>query len=758
VADSTPKLSARRVRLIRALSIALFAVLGLRLWHIQFVRGEELRKQAAANRFVAREIEADRGVVYDASGRQVVMNRPRFTVSVVTAALPEDPSAREAVFTRLSDILGIPVRGAPIYSGLAAGSTGLAAGSTGGAAGTNGEAAGNAGVAADTKGEARARAAGSPGLISLLPQDERGNLVISWDAVPIARNVARLEAFELMEASVDLPGVIIGESPVREYPAGPTLSHILGFTGSIPEEELDDYREQGYKIYDIVGRSGLEATYEDVLRGTKGRKWVEVDAMGREIRTVGEPEPPTPGGNLHLTIDLRLQQAAEEALVKGLGSIGARTGAIVALDPRNSAVRALVTWPSYDNNMFATGASPEEFTKLLTHEDRPLVNRAITGQYPPGSVFKIITASAALQEGVIKPNTRIFDPGTIYLPNEYDPEIKYPFQCWLSGGHGNLNVVGALAHSCDVFFYEVAGGYYEDGSNQDGLGSALLAQYARAFGLGAPTQLELLGEASGRVPTKEWLAEWSGMYWGTGQTYIMGIGQGFTLVTPIQMANAVAAVANGGTLNRPHLVESAEGSSRQVEELPDELGTVPVDDDYLALVRQGMRGAVDFGTALRAWTHLPSAISVAGKTGTAEFCDWVVVEPEESDTNSDSESADAADDAGGEGAVGDADDESSSSDDTQDSSVNYNGYCRRDREGHLLTHAWFVAFAPAEEPEIALAVFIDGSGLDHIIEGSRDAAPIAAEVLNAWFDLPPATPTPLPGTGTPSADGEAVQP
>lgn len=690
MATKVQHLAGSRMRWIRLTALAAFIVLGARLWHVQFIQGDELRTEAAANRFVPREIEADRGVVYDSQGRQVVLNRPRFTVSVVTAALPESESAAQEVLRKLSSTLDMPLNSVPVRR------------------------LGDQSVGPD---EPATAAQPAPALMDLLPRATDGSVVASWEAVPVARNVPRKEAFELMEAAADLPGIIVGEAPVREYSAGPTLAHILGFTGSIPAEELPRYKELGYRIYDVVGRDGLEATYESELRGAKGRKWVEVDAMGRELRSVGDAEEPTAGSSLHLTIDLEFQQAVEEALADGLRRIGARSGAVVALDPMNGAVRALVTWPNYDNNMFATGASPQEFAALLTDPDRPLVNRATMGQYPPGSVFKIVTASAALQEGVIQPNTRIFDPGVIYIPNEYDPELKHSFTCWLRSGHGSLNVVGALAHSCDVFFYQISGGYYEEGSNQDGLGSERLARYAREFGLGSATGIELLGEALGRVPTREWLAEWSGEYWGTGQTYIMGIGQGFTLVTPIQMASLTAAVANGSTLHRPHLVERVTGPGGEVVARPSgELGQLPVDPEYISLVREGMRDAVEWGTARRAWTGLPSQVSVAGKTGTAEFCDWV------------------EDEAG--------------------------GYCRRDREGHLLTHAWFVAYAPADDPQIAVAVFVDGSGLDRVIEGSREAAPIAAEVLKDWFDLPDPTPTPDASpepevTGSPPTSGSS---
>jgi penicillin-binding protein 2 len=364
--------------------------------------------------------------------------------------------------------------------------------------------------------------------------------------------------------------------------------------------------------------------------------------------------------------------------------------------------------------MFSTGAKPEDFAALLANPDRPLINRAVAGQYAPGSTFKMITASAALQEGVVNSGTRVTCPGTIFLTNQYNASIRYPFVCWQRGGQGSLNVVGAVANSCDVFFYEVSGGYFENGAHQEGLGSERLGHYARLFGLGEPTQIELLGEEAGRVPSAGWLSETLDEYWGTGQTYIMGIGQGFTLATPLQMANVVSAVANGGTLYRPHLVAEVVDADGQVVEQPGgELRRLPVDPANLALVRQGMRGAVEVGTARSAWTHLPDQVHIAGKTGTAEFCDY---DPKLKDP------------------------------------------CRREKDGHLLTHAWFASFAPYENPEIAMIVFVDGSGLDKVIEGSQVAAPIAAEIYRAYFHLPselPPTPTPCDGCPT-ATPGEAA--
>lgn len=694
---------------MRVVAAIAFSVLIARLGHIQFVRGAELRDLARNNRFAEHEIAADRGVIYDSQGRQVVFNRPQFTIGIVPAALPEDPRALAAVLARVGAALDLPV---------AAQGTAVSAVAGGPAVGD-----GPPPDAGD----------GRPSLESFLYDD--GQLVRSWSRIPIPRTLARERAFDLMEDAIQLPGVIIGESSVREYATGPALAHILGFTGSIPEHEIDAYRADGYAIYDVVGRTGVEYTYEDVLRGRKGRKVVMVDAMGHPLADVSQPLDPEPGHALRLTLDVKFQQQAEAALQHGLDRIGARSGAVVAIDPRNGAIRALVSLPTYDNNMFSTGASPTEFAELLADPDKPLLNRAISGQFAPGSTYKLITAAAALQEGVIDGSTRIVDPGVIYLPNQYNPEIRYPFVCWHRGGHGALDVVGAIANSCDVFFYEISGGNAPGRREISGLGSARLERYARLFGLGATTEVDLLGEAAGRVPTPAWLEEWFDLFWGTGQTYITGIGQGYSLVTPLQMANVTAAVANGGVLYRPHVVEAVtDTAGRPVPvTLPDGtrldrpggvLRRLPVDPAHLALIRQGMAAAVRSGTAQPAWTHLPTEIRVAGKTGTAEFCDPIRID---------------------------------------DGTPKGKADCRRDRDGYLLTHAWFVAFAPVEQPEIALAVFVDGSGLTRIIEGSREAAPIAADVLRAYFGLPERRPTapaatPCDGCAAPAPAGAASVP
>lgn len=695
MAPPTPRrmqqILSERLRWLRLVPMAILALLGLRLWQLQIIRGAELRQKAAQNRFALRELEADRGVIYDRVGRRVVLNRPQFALRMVPAALPRQADERNRVLRRVAEVLSSADHGA----------------------------------ATDASIVARQEA------IWRLLLDENGAFVPTWSALTVARNVPREAAFTLMEDEVQLPGVLIGESSVREYPAGPSLAHLLGFTGSIPRESLDPYLDKGYQRQDAVGRTGIEYAFEADLRGTKGEKVVMVDAMGQEVQQLEQRRQPVPGHSLHLTLDLEFQQAVESALSRGMSKVGARSGAVVAIDPRDGAVRALVSLPTFDNNLFSTGASPEQYGALIDDPDRPLLNRALSGQYPPGSVFKVITAAAGLEEGVIDDRRRIVCPGLISIVNQYDPGTSYPYVCWIlgQGAHGAQDVRGALANSCDVFFYEVAGGQATGRPEVTGLGSERLAAYARAFGLGAPTGIDLLGEAEGLVPSAAWLKDTWGDIWTTGQTYIMGIGQSYTRVTPLQMANVAAAMANGGTLWRPRVVErvtDADGNAipGQPEGARVEaIRQLPVDPRHVAVIREGMRGTVTYGTARSAWTGLPEQARAAGKTGTAEFCDGY-----------------RASDNG-------------SPDDLTDDIWE----CRYTKDGHLLTHAWFIAFAPYENPEIALAVLVDGSGLSKVIQGSEVAAPIAAEVLRAWFRLPEDGATPANADATTTGTG-AVEP
>jgi penicillin-binding protein 2 len=358
----------------------------------------------------------------------------------------------------------------------------------------------------------------------------------------------------------------------------------------------------------------------------------------------------------------------------------AKQAIAIALDPRNGKILSMVSLPSYDNNLFATGISIDDFITLAQDPLHPLMNQAITGQYPPGSTFKLIPASAAMQEHVVDINTRISTPGVIYVPNKYYPNdlsLAQPFTDWYKPGFGALSIRQGIAESSDVFFYKIAGGEYPEFDT--GLGEERLAAYSRMFGLGQLTGIDLPGEAKGLVPDPSWKRRTIGDIWTIGDTYNMGIGQGYVLSTPLQVANYTAIVANGGTLFKPQLVHAVTDSEGRLVRMidPEPIRHLSIEPQNLAIVREGMRLGVTSGTSVNA--NLAD-VSVAGKTGTAEYYGPTI-------------------------------------------------------NGHLPTHAWFTAFAPYENPQIVVTVFVFGGG-----EGSGTAAPAAADILRAYFELAPDSP------------------
>ncbi|HIC94542.1 MAG TPA: penicillin-binding protein 2 [Anaerolineae bacterium] len=633
----------RRLTLYRLVVILAFVVLAAQLWRLQIVRGEQYRLMADRNRFRLVPFDAPRGVIYDRHGRILVRNVPSFSVTIVPAYLPEDEEEEKAVFARLSALLGIPA-------------TSATASPVGGIAPRKG----------------------------IKEMVEEARKVAPYSPVTIKTNVDRQTVFIIEEEHLDLPGVLIEVDPIRQYPTGALTSHIIGYVGPIPRERAEDYRKRGYDLNDKVGLTGVELAFEEELRGEKGCKYIEVDAAGREVRQVGDPHPPQPGHNLVLTLDLDLQQFMAEALRRGMEAAGSESGVAIAMNPKTGEVLGMVSLPSYDNNLFSGGISAEDYARLSSDPNHPLVNHAISGQYPPGSTIKPVHAAAALEEGVVDRDTTLTCQGIMWLPNKYfpeDPALAQPFYCWIhkyGRGHGRLNIVESIAHSCDIFFYQLAGGF----EDFEGLGLERLAHYARLFGLGERTGIGLPGESVGLVPSKQW--KWLNYHenWATGDTYNVAIGQGFILVTPLQMLNATVAIANGGTLYRPQIVYQLTDADGHVVKsfAPEVIREVPVSEENLAIVREGMRAAVEWGTARGADLE---GVTVAGKTGTAEYPGPL------------------------------------------------------DEEGNLPTHAWFTAFAPVEDPEIALVVFVAGGG-----EGTRTAVPIAAEILRYYFGLPEPEPTP----------------
>ena len=456
----------------------------------------------------------------------------------------------------------------------------------------------------------------------------------------------------------DLPGVVVRVSPRRHYLSDHFAAHLLGYVGEISADELRCKPYEECKGGDYIGKFGIEKAYEPLLRGRRGGRQVEVNATGQVVRvlkTVGAQA----GHNITLTIDHDLQEAAE-------GLLQGKSGAAVAIDPRNGEILAMASSPTYDPNWFVTGMRQEQWQSLITNPYRPLENKAIQAEYPPASTYKIITAIAGLEEGVIDGETTMYCPGFYRFGNRI-------YRCWRHAGHGDVNVVQALEQSCDVFFYQVG----------EAVGVDRLAWYAHQFGLGEPSGINLAEEAKGLIPTKEWKRKRLGEVWQGGETLSIAIGQGFDLVTPLQMAIVAAVVGNGGTRFKPRLIRSVSPALEDggQEYQTEVLGQVPMSDTALSLVRKGLWSVVNErkGTA---WRSRLEHLEFSGKTGTAQ----VVGRPPE----------------------GVEDEE-------------------QIKEMHK-DHAWFVAYAPSVDPEIAVAVIVE-----HGEHGSSAAAPIASEMVRVYL-------------------------
>lgn len=595
-----------------AIAVAFLILMG-QLWYVQIASGAQYRQRAEVNRVRVVSEKPLRGVVYDRAGRQLVRNVPSFTASIRPADLPRDKGEQEAVFARLERVLEMP-------------------------------------------------AAEIEAIVKEARQDP-------FSPVRIKAPISRDQALILEEQHTRLPGVVVQDPPIRAYPEGPLFGHVLGYTGPLPSRLLDTLLGQGYERDDSVGISGVEWAFEEELRGTRGRIQVEVDAMGGVTRRLATLVPPKPGGNVILTIDAQLQRRATEALGAAMAKGKSGQAALIAMQPQTGELLAVVSLPQYDNNLFAGGISQADYLRLSEDRWRPLVNHAVGGQYPPGSTFKMVTAAAALQERVVTPQTRIYCTGSLTVSGR-------TFYDWTERGHGNVNARQALATSCDIYFWSLAGGNASYPGLQ-GLKIERLAEYARAFGFGEKTGLRLGGEASGLIPTRE-LKRQRGEQWYIGDDYNVGIGQGDVLTTPLQLANMTAAIANGGTLYRPRLVKEVRDAEETVTQAfgAEVIRKLPVAPEHLAAIRAGMRDVVATTEGTAYWALKQPALTIAGKTGSAE----------------------------------------------------YPG--QRDARGKLPSHALFVGYAPYEDPQIAVAVVVYGGG-----EGSEVAAPAAAETMKAYFEL-----------------------
>jgi penicillin-binding protein 2 len=538
-------------------ALLLFTLLGGRLFQMQVLNGTLYAERAAAARTVDEAIKAPRGLIFDRAGRPVAVNIPSWTVDAIPADLPEKAAARTAVLTRVASTVGAKLA-----------------------------------TLTDRLNAYR----GSP-----------------YDRVPLLRGVTRDQALILAEAANDLPGIVVDVDPVREYldeagkVDGSLLAHLLGYTGRITQDQLKQLAAQGYLPDDVIGEDGVEASYESLLRGTYGIQQVERDAAGRPVKVVSTSQQPVGGANLMLTIDARLQRMATDALTWGMRAAGVKQGVTIVLNPQTGEILAMVSLPTYDNNAFATGITNAEFQAYVNNPNQPLRNHAIADIYPPGSTFKLVTGTAALQQGVTTPTKTWPTYACYHVPGA--PANQCLFD-WNRAGFGRLNIRQAYAKSSDTFFYQMA----------VHLGIDPLAKWAHDFGFGSRTGIKLPGEAAGIIASTAWAQSQGRPTVFTGELAQAGIGQNVIAVTPLQLANAYAALANGGRLMQPMIVKGETDAAGKLVKAfqPMLLHKLASSSANLQVLRLGAREVITTGHAFNI-RDVPLPGTLSGKTGTAEF-------------------------------------------------------------------------------------------------------------------------------------------
>lgn len=736
-----------RLLFMRVGIILVLALLVYRVYSIQQTKGPDLTLRARDNQIATLTTAPSRGVIVDRYGKPLAINKPSFNVTIIPAFLPDDEDEQRGVFEQLSALTHVPVTNTvnqELQIVLA-----------------NPELVSNYSRLAEIYGASVEETLDAAGVVEQQPDSIEG-IVNEHSFAPyvpavITTGVSISVAYQIEQQSIFLPGVRVLPEPLREYPSGEYTAHLIGYMGPVPNQNW--ITELGYERDDRVGWAGLESSMEIELAGQKGERQIEQDWTGREVRQIGEEISPQAGLNLHLTLDLRLQEITADVLAQFMeaNSLAVRTdnvtgeqsfpeieqAAVVALNPKTGEVLAMVNFPTFDNNRFQTEVPVEYYLGLARNEYTPLVNHAISGTYPPGSTFKLVPASAALQEGVVSAERYLFDPGTIEIPNRFapnDPGRVQEFVCWNPAGHGAMNMRLGIANSCDVYFYKISGGFDQDGEFVEGLTVDRIDVYGTQFGYGRVQGIELPLEAEGNLPTRAWKRQTQGEPWSTGDDYNLGIGQGFMTATPLQQAQMVSVIANGGFLYRPsiiHHMTDAEGNVVLVDDkskiiarahqdrngqvvVTDAAGnpidntfgiqfdaagnyifqgevidTLAVDPQYIQVVADGMEMVNNrmsdteyfTGATYVDWDALEAQIgATAGKTGTAEYCDNI--------------------------AIG-------------------HGWCRFEdiaQRRILPTHAWYVGYAPIDDPQIAVAVFVFNGG-----EGSQWAAPVACHVMAAYF-------------------------
>ncbi len=588
------------------IAIMILTLFLARAFWLQIWRGDYYALKASENSVRFYYNQAPRGIIYDRNNKALTLNVPGFNLLTIPADLPKKKESIDNWTRQISKILG--------------------------------------------KDDVE---------IANFIKNLNKN---STEPVSLDLNLDQTTLIKLETHLPDLPGLFISKEIKRDYLEGSYFSHLLGYTRKVSADDLkaDSY----YSLPDFIGKDGLEAQYEKELRGTPAKIAVSVNSNNTVLKTLVAKEA-QPGNNLILNIDSDLQKLLTDAIYAKMVQTNAPGAAAVVLDVKSGKILSLVSLPNFDNNIFNNNLANETYQELINNKNRPFFNRVISGFYPIGSTIKPFIASAALAENTIDPSYKIDDTlGYITIPNQYNPEITYIFRDWRPQGFVDMR--RALAISANVYFYEIGGGY----KNVKGLGIDRIEKYLKLFGFGPPLGIDLPGEIGGLIPNPAWKKAVKHEDWYTGDTYNVSIGQGDVIITPLQLATAIAAVANGGTLWRPKVVSKiTDFNNNTLKEFkPEIIRTNLVDNNKLEIVREGLRDAVTEGTVYFL-NDLP--IKVAGKTGTAQV------------------------------------------------------YSNLNKK----TNAWFTGFAPYEDPQIAIAIVIEGAG-----EGSTAAVPVAKEVFQWYYN------------------------
>ncbi len=728
-----PQIQPWRLWVIYGVVALVLGSLMFRLVSLQVFQGSDWLEQAVENYTTSPSIAPSRGIIYDRNGYILAGNIASYSVVITPADLPDSEADIQNIYRELSQLIDVPATQGTIE-------------------------------------EAKlvAECVEGPGIAQLVAL---GELLAPYRPVKVKCDVDENVARMVREASVDWPGVSVLIDPIREYPTGSLTANVIGFLGPIPARDEQEYRDKGFEPNrDKIGYAGAEAALDQVLTGTPGGRTVQVDVAGQELRNLEPPLAPVPGNNLKLTIDTRLQTIADTVLQTEIdswnqyyGRIRISSGVIIAMNPRTGEILAMVTYPTYENNRMSRFIPAYYYEQLSQDPRKPLLNNAIQAEYPPGSVFKISTATGAINEGVVRLGQEIAAPGQLELCEKFSPNDPCtanntrPFVDWIydtnPAGFGTVDFYRCIAFSSNVCFYKLGGGFEDE--IKEGLGIERLGEYARAIGYGRASGIELIGEQDGLIPSPQWKRINQGENWSTGDTYIASVGQGYVLGTPLQVLMSGATIANDGKLMQPTIVREVTDSEGKVIEqwfnpadfsiwVPDQEtdeegltrrgwrnvgnsdfaaklpeGTYRIspftenlkwdttidpmiqeyscDEGYCSLnedklkviqpssiqaVQTGMRMAVtdERGTLRKVFEGFP--IAVAGKTGTAEYCDDVALK------------------------------------------------AQRCQFGQWPTHAWTLSYAPFDDPEIIVMAFAYNGG-----EGSSVAGPMVRRVMEAYFEL-----------------------